>query len=580
MGSFVFFPFISVKYQDITIEGLIKFYNQGLDIAIDFLKISAVNITKNRALQFIFMTVLQLAFGLTKGGLFSLLNSEHAEKIRAYLSQLENDFPGESTASVRMGQVRELCEEKVMALAGAFLDDFYDTIGKWARGTFSEKYRTSCTEMTPPPECFLGLIPPSKLFPSLDVEQRGIVMPYFNALIYQHARRITNTSELIGLLKTPSFESETMVFPLAAKLGFFGGAPGKNEIYRQFKTLEQKAEPCNTLLNELLANLEIIDLNTVSVDSTNVPVDKRDKTGSIGTGSRGTFFGHKASIGCDANCIPLNSTLDTGYCSDVTLYPDTINPIKDFANRTGQVIWSIVMDAAYSNLTVISHVESIDAVPVVDINPKNSILLKELKKKGSGLLELARKALKSASREEKRKWRRVLRELTKKKGTSIPLKQKESILRALLTLIGRDILRKGLSAGELQAAEQLRTEVMSLRRKIRTSGTTYEKKVGLSALLYGSIEWLLVYSIRGQNEGINGILKKRGNLIGDGQHTSWLIGCDNLSARQVMEDVGIKYMACVKFLVTGQTDHFLRFLHNWRHDKSFFCITILIIFCR
>ncbi len=113
-----------------------------------------------------------------------------------------------------------------------------------------------------------------------------------------------------------------------------------------------------------------------------------------------------------------------------------------------------------------------------------------------------------------------------------------------------------------------------------SNGTTYEKKVGLMALMYGKIEWFLIYSIRGQNEGINGILKKRGVLIGDGQHTSWLIDQGILSNRQAIDCVGIKFIACVKFIVTGQEDHFLRFIHNWRHTKRFFCFIILVIFSR
>ena len=71
MPLFIFFPFMSNKYQEITIDGLIKFYNQGLEIAGDFLEKTAMDITESRVLQFVFMVVLHLAFGLTKGGIFS-----------------------------------------------------------------------------------------------------------------------------------------------------------------------------------------------------------------------------------------------------------------------------------------------------------------------------------------------------------------------------------------------------------------------------------------------------------------------------------------------------------------------------
>jgi hypothetical protein len=340
------------------------------------------------------------------------------------------------------------------------------------------------------------------------------------------------------------------------------------------------APDIDKLLNDKLADLDLFDLSVVSLDGTNVPVDKRDNTGSIGTGSRGTFFGHKSSIACDAQCIPLHCELDTGHRSDLKMFSDTIAPIKDLADRSGEDIWAMVADAAYSDGSLISEVEGMGTVPIVDINPKNSALLKELKEKGIELRKFTRKALKSASRDLKRKLRENLRSISQKRGSPISVEEKKSILGGLMRLVGEHIMLKGLSAGELQTAEQLRNDLMSIRRKIRAHGTPYEKKVGLSALAYGTIEWLLVYSIRGQNEGINGLLKKRGDLIGDGQHTSWLIGKDDLSGRQMMDCIGIKHVAVVKFIVTGQKDHHLRAIHNWRHSKRFFCLYLLVIFCR
>ena len=384
---------------------------------------------------------------------------------------------------------------------------------------------------------------------------------------------------MVGEIKTPSFEGAT-IFPLASKLGFFGGPPRSNAFYGAFRDLENMALDIDKMLNDKLADLEMFDLSVVSVDSTNVPVDKRDTTGSIGTGSRGTFFGHKSSIACDAQCFPLHCELDTGHRSDLKMFSDTIAPVKDLAERSGENIWCVVLDAAYSDISVISEVEAMNAVPIVDINPKNSALLKELKEKGIELRKFTKKALKSASQDLKRKLREKLRSISQKRGSTIPIEEKKSILGALMRLVGERILLKGLTTGELQTAEQLRNDLMAIRRKIRAGGTSYEKKIGLSAFGYGTIEWLLVYSIRGQNEGINGLLKKRGDLIGDGQHTSWLIGRDELSGRQTMDSIGIKYVAVVKFIVTGQTDHHLRAIHNWRHSKRFFCFYVLVIFCR
>ncbi|KKL91306.1 hypothetical protein LCGC14_1896000 [marine sediment metagenome] len=579
MPSIVKFPYIDDYYQDIIINEFKGIQDQARELSIRYQNKSGTTMTPDRILQFALMTVFQIVFGLTKSGVSSLLASKNAEKIRDYVERMDKKFPGGSTADKRMGQIYEVCKSELMGLAGRVQDGFYTTVGNQVRDAFAAEYRSKRCAMTPPPECFIGLVAPSKLFPDLTVEERGILIPFFNAKMYLRAKRISGTAELVGDLKTPSFNG-TMTFPLAGKLGFFGGPPGQNAFYAAFRDLERMAVDIDEILNDKLAHLEMFDLSVVSVDSTNVPVDNRDKTGSIGTGSRGTFFGHKSSIACDARCFPLHCELDTGHRSDLKMFSDTIIPVKDLANRSGEDIWCVVADAAYSDLSVLSQVESMNAVPIVDINPKNSVLLKGLKEKGIELRKFTKKALKAASRDLKLKIRDKLRSISQKRGSSLPVDEKKSILGSLTRLVGERILLKGLSTKELQTAGQLRRELLAIRRQIRLSGTPYEKEVGLSALAYGTIEWLLIYSIRGQNEGINGLLKKRGDLIGDGQHTSWLIGRKTLSSRHTMDSVGIKHVAVVKFIVTGQQDHFLRVIHNWRRSKRFFCLCVLIIFCR
>jgi hypothetical protein len=579
MAPIVRFPYIDEYYQEIIINEFKKIHDQACELSIEYLKKTGTRITLNRMLQFVLMTTFQIVFGLTKSGVFSLLTSGNAENIRDYIEHTDKKFPGVSTAEKRMGQIYKEYKFELMGLAGGVQDGFYTTVGDQVRDAFAEEYRSKRCAITPPPECFIGLIAPSKLFPDLTVEERGVLIPFFNAKMYLRAKRISSTSELVGDLKTPSF-SGTMTFPLAGKLGFFGGPPGQNAFYAAFRDLEGMAVDIDEILNDKLTDLEMFDLSIVSVDGTNIPVDKRDKTGSIGTGSRGTFFGHKSSIACDASCFPLHCELDTGHRSDLKMFSDTITPVKDLANRSGEDIWCVVADAAYSDLSVLSEVESMNAVPIVDINPKNSVLLKELKEKGIELRAFTRKALSIASRDLKLKIRDTLRTISQKRGSSLPVDEKKSILGGLTRLVGERILAKGLSTKELQTAGQLRNELLTIRRKIRSGGTPYEKEVGLSVLAYGTIEWLLIYSVRGQNEGINGLLKKRGDLIGDGQHTSWLIGRKMLSNRQTMDSIGIKHVAVVKFIVTGQQDHFLRAIHNWRRNKRLFCFCVLIIFCR
>lgn len=579
MEPIVRFPHIDDNYQEIIVNEFKKICDQARKISADYVKKKGMRMTPDRMLQFVLLIIFQIAFGLTKSGTISLLSSGKAELIKDYIERLDKKFPGGSTVIQRVQSIRQECETELMSLARRVQDGFYTNVGNQVREAFAAEYRTKRIAMTPPPECFIGLVPPSKLFPALNVEERGTLIPFFNAKMLMRAKRISGTSELVGEIKTPSFNGAT-IFPLASKLGFFGGPPRSNAFYDAFRDLERMAVDIDEILNDKLAHLEMYDLTVVSVDGTNVPVDKRDTTGSIGTGSRGTFFGHKSSIACDARCFPLHCELDTGHRSDLKMFSDTIQPVKDLAHRSGEYIWCVVADAAYSDLSVLSEVESMNAVPIVDINPKNSVLLKELKEKGIELRKFTKKALKTASRDLKLKIRDMLHSISQKRGSSIPVDEKKSILGGLTRLVGEKILLKGLSTKELQTAGQLRNELLAIRRKIRSGGTPYEKEVGLSALAYGTIEWLLIYSIRGQNEGINGLLKKRGDLIGDGQHTSWLIGRETLSGRQTMDSVGIKYVAVVKFIVTGQEDHFLRAIHNWRQSKRFFCFCVLIIFCR
>ncbi|MHA1661510.1 MAG: transposase, partial [Promethearchaeota archaeon] len=445
---------------------------------------------------------------------------------------------------------------------------------------FKKAYKSTRTAITPPPEVFIGVIPPSKAFPELTVEERGHIIPFFNAKIFALYNKITSIAELIGKLKVPEFKNGAMIFPLAGKLSFFSGAPGKNKFYEYFKDIERLIGACDDFLNQKIAQLQLSDMTIVSVDATNIPVDKRDKTGSIGTGSRGSFFGHKSSIAADANCIPLNETFGTGHESDSKMFPGTILPVKSLADLTGQEIWGVVADAIYSVLMVIFLIGGMNAIPFVDINPKNSGLLKKLKEKAEALKKYTKKALKNLPREEKIKWRKWVSDISKSSTSAIPLEQKKKRLKSILRRVGSLAMRKGLSLGERQSAKRLRRELMDIRREIRFHGTIYEKIIGLGAIAHGTIEWLLVYSIRGQNDGINGILKKRGDVIGDGQHSTWQLGNLNLSRHVSMAQVGLKFMVLVKFIVTGQENHHLRWVHNWRRKKRFFCRVIFIIFSR
>ena len=140
--------------------------------------------------------------------------------------------------------------------------------------------------------------------------------------------------------------------------------------------------------------------------------------------------------------------------------------------------------------------------------------------------------------------------------------------------------RRGLTKAERAKERRLRKKVVRVRREIRGQGTASEKKRALLKIMRGTIEWHLIYGIRGQNEGINGIFKKRGNLIGDGQHTSWLIGHSSIKSRVNSNTVSLKMVSYCYCEVMGTSSHCMRRLHNWRREKSPFIVIFWGIFCR
>jgi len=411
------------------IEALIKFYNRGYEIALDCLQETGLKITIERMLQFVFLVIFQISFGLSRGSTISILTSGQAEKVKNYIAGIDQRFPGKSTASIRMLQVIKACTSDINALAARFQDYFYVSVGNCLRKSVKAVFKSTRTAIKPPPEVFIGVIPPSEAFPELSVEERGRIIPFFNAKIFMLYNKITSIAELIGLLKVPKFKNGTIKFSFAGKLGFFGGTPGKNKFYEYFKEIERIIGACDAFLNQKIAQLQLSDLTVVSADTTNIPVDKRDKTGSIGTGSCGSFFGHKVSIAAGANCIPLNSTFGTGHEADSKMFPGTILPVKSLADLTGQEIWCVVLDAIYSVLMVIFLIEGMNAVPFVDINPKNSHLLKKLKEKASALKKYTKKALKNMPREEKVKWREEISQISRTSISPIPLEKKKKLLK-------------------------------------------------------------------------------------------------------------------------------------------------------
>ena len=134
---------------------------------------------------------------------------------------------------------------------------------------------------------------------------------------------------------------------------------------------------------------------------------------------------------------------------------------------------------------------------------------------------------------------------------------------------------RGLTAKERQKERSLRKKIAIIRRDIKTNGTWPENHLGYTDIIYNTIEWFLVYHIRGQNEGINGIIKKRDALIGDGQKTTWYRGKKNICNKIDSILCMYKYIALVHTELTGNIRNGLCRIHNWKRQRVFLVIFLV-----
>jgi hypothetical protein len=548
-----------------------------ISCAKDILARTGGRLSETRMAQFVVLTVLQHVFGCFPSALHMSLRATSFSKVKDWITALDGEYPGESTAYKHYDDIITYAGSLIDRIAKDVQDRFQMDVGKDARERFTKALETRKIQMVPPADCFLGILSLSDVFNPFTAYQRGELLPYMNAWIYMHAKKITSINEFIGMLKTPAMIENQVYFPLASDLGFYRGPTGKNEILNRFRQIEQILSKMNLDLSVMLSRAGIMDMTVISIDTTNIPVDKKDKTGSVGTGSRGTFFGHKEAISVDARCIPIEGTLHDGRKSDVTTFDGVFNPASQIAVLTDQDIWAVDVDAGFTSPDIVDKIEAANAIPFVNVNPKASVRLKGLTTAAGALDAISSKAFNALTIEERQSWRDEVQSISKANGKPIQLDEKKRILSKKLRNLARKAIRKGLTVVEKADERRLREIVTNARRDIRIHGTQGEKKVGLTTVPLGTIEWKLIYATRGQNEGINGILKKRGDIIGDGQHPSWLHGAKVIGHCCNANLVGLKVAALVACEITGKKTHCLKRIHNWRRKVTFFVFLVVMI---
>lgn len=502
-------------------------------------------------------------FGLIKNHVISFINDLTQGNLKKYFNQINPKLKQSTWFFNNINIIEVRMKTELEFISSNILDDYYELIGNHARILHKDACINNNQKIFPNFELFIGLIKPSQIFPNYNVHSRGKIMPFFNLRLYQHIYNISSKKELIALLKTPEQTENGLEFRFAGRIGFIRGPPGKNPVYTILNDIEASFENLDLILTNNLVQNHLLDLSVVSVDCTNISIDKRDKYASKGMGSKGKFRGYKASISCDKNCVPISLVVDQGKQADINLYRDTISQVEDIANRNNKNILVQTADAGYSSTDLMDDIAIMESIPWIDLNSRNSTYLKELKTASSDLYEISRKAInKGLNMDDRKKWIKDLKNFCQKKPEP-RLIEKEKELLKILRKYAAKARYNGLNETEKRKETRLRKKVNDCRANVRKYAGKYSKQLGLTIVGFGTIEWLLVYAIRGKNEGINGILKKKGNLLGDGQKTPWIYGINNIYNRIFSTIVLIKYMIFANYVITGKKTNGMRFVYNW-----------------
>src|SRR5271157_4435254 len=223
-----------------------------------------------RMAQFVTLVLLQSVLGLPPGTLHLTMRSPSFSKVREWIAGLDTEYPGESTGFPHFRDINEHVMQEVEQLAGEVQDEFQQKVGSTARAMFTSISKERKIKMVPGPECFIGIEIPSAILGAFSVPERGVMLPFLNAWIYMHGRKITSRSEFIGLLKTPTIEGSRVIFQLAGALGFYLAPPGKNEIFHRFRQVEEILSAKNVDLSIELVKAGIMEMTVVSIDTTKI----------------------------------------------------------------------------------------------------------------------------------------------------------------------------------------------------------------------------------------------------------------------------------------------------------------------
>jgi len=479
---------------------------------------------------FIVFQLVAIALGLTKNALHEYLKLPRNATLRHFLES-KNDsgtIPARSWLYRRLRFVEELVGGEILYLAlevkravDRRLSRLYLNTALGLQSRSKERMGIDTAEL-------LRYLDFSKYVPwgKLKLRAACTFEKMLRAITYLYLVPLASFNKLLGDLRAVHVFSSEAVQWLSVKLGFFEGPPGKTRLNQFFRQLDVRI--LHAIQRDLLhsmVEMGLVDTIVVSLDSTCIAAQKNDPDKKEGVSTRGHFDGFKLHLGVSNGGQPIFMDVTTGEKADGDYAEPFCRALRRLRRRFPWLKVEFAdLDGGYDWLKNIKAVEGLlgGAVPVIDINPGRSKLLKKLKDKGNELAKLSKKALEDG----------------------------------------------GLDGKDREAYESLHEAVAGITRQIEEEGTPSELAKAFNGMVYASITWFLVYHRRAVVEGVFGIMRKLLGLTGQGQKQPHFKGLDTVRKHCLLIIIAMNLRAIGNHFFTGRKAHLLESPHNWKLARA------------
>ena len=209
----------------------------------------------------------------------------------------------------------------------------------------------------------------------------------FKVFIFMKLRMIASIPYLEMVINEHYIIEDGVIPIIGRALGFYFRIPSLAKLYYAYRKFKPKSIlgifENNT---ELLIKERIINLETIIGDSTVFKTRKDDPDGTKyhkRDAETSKVMKYQALV--DPNCIPLVLIPRKGDEHDekgFNVLKEKLIWLKEMAAKYGVKIRMVLLDAGYSSSEILEFIEKkIKAIPIVDINPRNSKTLKLIKER-------------------------------------------------------------------------------------------------------------------------------------------------------------------------------------------------------